>query len=339
MDPLHKVRLAFVPGFLRTTASTSLLSSSSSCRRCPASKRHVAAAPKTLLKASVAYSEDQPTAMEGMIQDVSHEQVQPWAVRKGIEVGYRLHNLPMIKYIESMFTVHNETANVWTHMLSALVFFGMSIWLFTHYFHVNPIPMVHRTLISLYAFCAGVTFGVSSIYHLFRDQSLQWYNTLRAIDFQSILLLITASYLPAISMAYHFTPTLQQVYLSLVFLFFGVNTLGIQIARKLQLNWLRYTLFAANTFWGIIPTLHVQHLPHPTMIHSTFFLRSAQIMWSCYAIGFLFYALKLPERFRVLRAKMDLMFASHTIWHIMVILGASYWLMFLVKYARLLFGT
>lgn len=46
-----------------------------------------------------------------------------------IETGYRIEHTSCFPVTKSLCTVHNESVNVWTHMLGSLCFFGLMIGL------------------------------------------------------------------------------------------------------------------------------------------------------------------------------------------------------------------
>ena len=39
----------------------------------------------------------------------------------GVTSGYRLLNQPWLYYIRSLFQLHNETFNIWTHLIGAVI--------------------------------------------------------------------------------------------------------------------------------------------------------------------------------------------------------------------------
>jgi hypothetical protein len=61
------------------------------------------------------------------------DQAEPWMVQnKNIKNGYRINFNDGWKCFKSLFMIHNETGNVWSHLLGALIFvwFGIYVTLF-----------------------------------------------------------------------------------------------------------------------------------------------------------------------------------------------------------------
>ncbi|KAA8492397.1 ADIPOR-like receptor SPBC12C2.09c [Porphyridium purpureum] len=260
----------------------------------------------------------------------AHE-AQEWALRRNILAGYRQPNRTWQRVLASLFEVHNESANIWTHLIASVAFFALSAWLYK--VRLAHCEQLHRVLVSAYSSAVGITFGISSFYHTFRDNSEIAYKRLRALDFQSILFLITASYVPALAMAYAKLPFLRNLYLGIVAVLYPSIAFVVELSRRKDWSKVRNTLFCVNTLWGVIPTLHTLFAQVP---YASFFVMSQWRMWACYALGFFFYASKIPERFSVFKGKACLVGHSHFIWHLLTMAGAAAHFYFLQKYCLML---
>ena len=49
---------------------------------------------------------------------------------KDIKFGYRINHRDTTKILKSIFTFHNETINIWTHLIGAFIIFSIIIWFF-----------------------------------------------------------------------------------------------------------------------------------------------------------------------------------------------------------------
>lgn len=48
-----------------------------------------------------------------------------------IKLGYRLNFTDPLSIVRSLFIFHNQTINIWTHLLGSIAVFSMIIWFFT----------------------------------------------------------------------------------------------------------------------------------------------------------------------------------------------------------------
>mmetsp|Transcript_4744 Transcript_4744/g.8282 ORF Transcript_4744/g.8282 Transcript_4744/m.8282 type:complete len:358 (-) Transcript_4744:39-1112(-) len=290
------------------------------------------------------------------LQIGSSSETQSWAIRPYISTGYRIPGTSIRSYLLSAFQFHNETFNIWSHFLSSLIFLLLSFTLYHSYFPIST-PFIDKLFISLYCLSTSLTFFISTLYHLLRDHSLSLYIKLRSIDFQSILLLITASYIPALHLAYnhqHFR-FLRILYLSLAIILFPIASIIVQWSykssnpsekNKFKSN-VRNLVFCALALWGIVPTLHTLFV---NVEYHWVFVKNTIQMWTLYAIGFIIYALKVPEKYQTQKTMDELkvdfkrkiaidanfLLKSHEWWHVFTVAGAVSWLVFLLKYQKLL---
>lgn len=272
------------------------------------------------------------------IGDVRHvSEVPSWMEKRHIRGGYRPDGMNFVEIARSMFGIHNETVNVWSHFLSA-VWFVLSAVRISHWDVMAKLSAMNRILMIMYPLAAATTFLVSTVYHLFQCRSERVYQTLRNVDFQSIQLLITASYLPALSLAYAGIPHLRTIYLGVTFAVFPLSSLAVLVSYMMGLGSVKNLVLLLSAFWGIIPTLHTQWASVPA---SSFFIQSTFTMWGLYAAGFLFYGLKLPERWRAKGSTgtLDLLGNSHQFWHLFTILAAYSWFRFLLRYTVIVTGS
>jgi len=62
----------------------------------------------------------------------TRDEQAPWQKKlfsKHIETGYRINFSSPRLCLSSLFQLHNETANIWTHLLGVLCFFFLGIYL------------------------------------------------------------------------------------------------------------------------------------------------------------------------------------------------------------------
>jgi len=107
-----------------------------------------------------------------------------------IETGYRINHHSFSQALSSLFTVHNETVNVWTHLLGCLFFIGtlVIVAMQDHQVPVWPLFIHAAGSISMLA--------LSTTYHLFYVCSQSHYVRLQNADYAGIAIMIASSTTP-----------------------------------------------------------------------------------------------------------------------------------------------
>ncbi len=98
--------------------------------------------------------------------------------------GYRSESYPLLK---SLFGWHNETLNIWTHLLAAIFFIFVP--------HKNiPMLIFKVALVSLYL--------TSTFYHIYLCKSEKAYLYWKRADFFTIALFMFCAFIPFIAFVY-----------------------------------------------------------------------------------------------------------------------------------------
>ncbi|RUS69454.1 hypothetical protein EGW08_022788 [Elysia chlorotica] len=119
---------------------------------------------------------DQLTKQDGLGCSCSHEVQQLLTVEDVPDVikepyiysGYRLLNKPWSYYVKSIFRLHNESVNVWTHGL------GFFVVLFSMACYLDQLDMqkdCHASTILVFGLCCLCNLAASSAAHLFHSRS------------------------------------------------------------------------------------------------------------------------------------------------------------------------
>lgn len=113
--------------------------------------------------------------------------------------GYRADSQSYWKSFKSLFYLHNELVNIWTHLLGAMVFPGIGVWL---YGVIAPryASATGADVLVFGCFFAGAVacLGLSATFHMLCNHSpevAKWGNKL---DYSGIVFLIVGSYVPAL---------------------------------------------------------------------------------------------------------------------------------------------
>ncbi|KAF9366358.1 hypothetical protein BGX34_004003 [Mortierella sp. NVP85] len=223
-----------------------------------------------------------------------------------IVTGYRRATNSYRKCMRSLLYLHNETVNIWSHLLGAIAF--VIIAPVAYYKIVGALNAVQWTDITvLYAFVAGAI------------ASSRWVRC----DYLGIIFLIVGSFYPAIFYGFYCHSTLQIIYISLITVL-GASTIVGVMRPKFQLpqfRWVRSVLFLALGLSGLCPIIHAIVLYGFTLARQSMALNYMFCMGATYVLGTLIYSTRVPERFSP--GKFDNFMASHQIFHICVLIGCT----------------
>jgi channel protein (hemolysin III family) len=237
-----------------------------------------------------------------------------------IRSGYRVH-FSFKLCIISLFRRHNETLNVWTHLLGAIMFTSLMIATYSYI-----LPSIHkRAPIAMdYAVFAVFFFGAhaqmlfSAIYHLFSAHSASVAKWLARLDYMGICLMIVGSYYPPLYyMLRPCHPTLMRVHLTMISI---LGVIGIGVIGIPRLQGPRFRVFRAVFF--LVFALYVI-IPFPQIVSNLGFGYLWPLFWRLGIMGLLYifgvaiYASRCPER--CCPGKLDFGWYSHPIWHLFVI--------------------
>lgn len=229
--------------------------------------------------------------------------------------------LPSFKAcFKSIFRIHTETANIWTHLLGCIAFIGIAT-----YFLLRPaLEMELQEKIVFGAFFLGaiICLGFSTIFHTVCCHSQFVGKLFSKLDYCGIALLIMGSFVPWLYYGFycHFKP--KVIYLSAVCAL-GLTSIICSLWDKFsEPAWrpLRAAVFMTFGLSGIVPAIHfglvegwLNHLSQKS-------LGWLILMGLLYIIGAMLYALRVPERF--FPGKFDIWLHSHQIFHVFVLGGA-----------------
>ncbi|KAL0209378.1 hypothetical protein RCL1_007746 [Eukaryota sp. TZLM3-RCL] len=231
---------------------------------------------------------------------------------------YRI-NHSFCDVLKSIFLLHNQTLNIYTHLGSAFLFLFFAF----RFFPVFNIPALVYLTVSVSLFV------VSGIYHWFGCLSKQIYFTLTKIDLAFITFQIMASIFSTVCVVFSFSILLEIIMTS-----FGVVLASISLFLL---------VFKSEVFSdpnnaklrALIFGAQVLLLPFSVAILFVLHLLQARVSWfifelCLYTLGALIYVCRFPERF-VPRTKFFLKFFgvihSHVLFHFCVSLAVGcHWL-------------
>jgi len=234
-----------------------------------------------------------------------------------IHTGYRA-NQTWAQCCRSVLQFHNETLNIWTHLLGAIAFLALLLWDWNTSSGRDFVIIL--TVVGLYQACMLL----SAFFHTFNSHSQEASEFCLMLDLGGIACSITASYISGIYYAFWCHPGWQQFYMLTVLGFILVGLLFRNTFNKDENLIPRLIFFTSFVVYGFVPTIHWVFMNGGLGSDEIrLFLPRILTMYLLCFIAFLFYIAKFPEV--VLPGRFDILGSSHQWWHIFIFLCLAYW--------------
>ncbi|KNC55003.1 adiponectin receptor protein 1 [Thecamonas trahens ATCC 50062] len=253
--------------------------------------------------------------------------------------GYRLGCASMAQCMRSVWYLHNQTMNVWTHAGGTVVVAVMlALRLAAHIRDVGPLSWLDAALVGVFIFAFASQFLLSAAYHAVMCHSADVCFRFRQWDYIGVLfhigglelvalvgLFVPPAWLGAADRGRDLVPAATLVSAEnlmfvaafgcvvTVVLVWTISMLVLQPHRKYRI-YVGMVLLTALS-WALIWRLYAVDAPVAA--------QAAQAMWDVqkwYAIGMVPFLYKVPERW-IPTGLFDIWGASHQLWHIAIILG------------------
>ncbi|UXI19566.1 Putative Asparagine synthetase [Sarcoptes scabiei] len=226
---------------------------------------------------------------------------------------FRPTNLNLWECILSLFQWHNQTLNIWTHLIGFVIILIKSDSFFT-----NQSDRLFDQLMMSITF-TGVTISLycSFLYHTFNvGSSYEFSCFLTRIDYFGIIFHLMGCMITLVYFVYYFDSFRQllflSIFISLTFVCFAMNYFSMfsSMANHQMDSTKRALIFISIALISLPPQLEI-FSNYPRKIIQTSLTTDL-----LYLFAALIYSSKCPERF--FPGHCDL-FSSHTIFHILII--------------------
>ncbi|KAI2471185.1 HlyIII-domain-containing protein [Annulohypoxylon bovei var. microspora] len=239
-----------------------------------------------------------------------------------IETGYRRDSNSYWRSFASLFYAHNESVNIWSHLLGALAFPAVGAWLYhvvaPRYANANA-----SDLLVFACFFAGAVLCLDAISN-HSEEVAKWGNKL---DYSGIVFLIVGSYVPALYYALFCLPNLMTVYLYGIFLLgFGCGLVSwVERFRTPRWRPYRAAMFVGLGVSGVVPICHGASIYGYKSLDDRMGLNWVLFQGFLYIFGaFLILTVPLarwPER--SFPRTFDIWGSSHQLFHILILFAAA----------------
>ncbi|KAJ1958732.1 hypothetical protein GGI12_004662 [Dipsacomyces acuminosporus] len=239
--------------------------------------------------------------------------------------GYRPQTNSFNKCFGSLFYLHNETGNIYSHLLGALLFLVLCFTI-THRVFAQFESIDWQDTATVYIFLLGAVgcMGLSSLFHTVTCHSPKVQHAYNKCDYIGIVFLIVGSCVPIFCYAFYCHPRLKLFYLSLIFTL-GAFTVYLVVAPKFatsEYRPLRAITFVSLGLSGAIPGVHAYTLFGWDHLVNNMQVYHMLAMGGFYILGATIYAARIPER--LLPGRFDYWLHSHQIFHIFVVVAAIF---------------
>ncbi|KAK3765196.1 hypothetical protein RRG08_051821 [Elysia crispata] len=234
--------------------------------------------------------------------------------------GHRVPTNSFLACFKSIFRIHTETGNIWTHLLGMIAFLGIAA-----YFLTRPsieIQWQEKAVFSAFFMGAILCMTFSWVFHTVYCHSERVGRFFNKLDYCGIALLTIGSFVPWLYYSFYCRLEPKVTYLALI-IFLGTICIVVSMWDKFaqpQYRPLRAGVFVALGLSGVVPAMH--YVITDGFWHAINFaaLGWLVLMALLYIVGAVIYAARIPER--IFPGKFDIWFQSHQIFHVFVLAGA-----------------
>ncbi|EOD46017.1 putative hemolysin-iii channel protein [Neofusicoccum parvum UCRNP2] len=231
---------------------------------------------------------------------LTYHDLAPWQKDNAYILGsYRPLSHSYTRSILSIPRLHNQTVNIWTHLLGLLLFVYLSRHLWTT---LSPLyaSATHEDVVAFASFFAGAfaCLACSSAYHTFSNHSARIYERWLCLDFLGILCLIAGSWVPGIYYGFYCQRSEARFYLTLILLLAAASAVVCLIPACRTPAWksTRMAMFLALGVAGFVPMAHAARAHGVAAAHERMGWGFFVLEFLLYGAGVAVYAAKVPER-------------------------------------------
>jgi len=238
--------------------------------------------------------------------------------------GYRADSNSYRSSFASVLAIHNESVNIWTHVLGSAAFLAGGIWLYKvvapRYATANSSDII---VLSCFFVGAVLCLGMSGTYHTIMNHSpdvAKWGNKL---DYSGIVLLIVGSYVPALYYGLFCDSALMTFYLGAIFSLGFACGIVSWVERFRTPDWRAYrtAIFVGLGVSGVVPICHVLSKYGYQQLDAQMGLSWVLLQGFLYIAGAGLYAARWPER--SYPRTFDIWGSSHQLFHVLIVIAAA----------------
>ena len=264
---------------------------------------------------------------------VSFESLPEW-LRDNEFLHYH-HRPPMYSIrgcIKSIFRMHTETWNIWTHLVGFVFFVSLTLsvycfrdyitFLFESNIVISDLPWQEQFVIFIFFLGAMTCLFCSTVFHTLCNHSQTAHSILSRCDYSGIAFLITGSSVPCYYYFFYCRQLSRHIH-TVILAALCVTCICVSLWSKFstpKYRPLRFGMFVAFGLYGVVPALELILSGGLLVKPYASYIMGMVLMGSLYLVGASLYVLRVPERF--FPGKFDVWAHSHQLFHVCVVLAA-----------------
>ncbi|KJE96688.1 adiponectin receptor protein 1 [Capsaspora owczarzaki ATCC 30864] len=258
----------------------------------------------------------------GRWRTVSYHELPDWLKDNELILNHHRPQLfTFAQCIESIFRIHSETGNIWTHLVGWLAFLAVCVATFSY--HLGDYPWEDHACFAAFFVGLLVCLSMSTTFHTVCCHSVNVAAVFSRFDYAGISMLIVGSTIPFLYYAFKCNTVVRYTYTGIC-VFLGTACIIISILPRFDTP--RFRVHRMVTFLsfgvsGIVPGIHCIVVSGFMFQVEAAGIGYMLLMGALYITGAVLYAARIPERF--FPGKCDLIFQSHQIFHVLVLAAAS----------------
>ncbi|KAF2654352.1 hemolysin-III protein [Lophiostoma macrostomum CBS 122681] len=254
------------------------------------------------------------TGTRAEARTITFQEIPEWQRdNKHILRGYRRSSADYLEVIASLTFLHNETCNVYTHLVGALLLplvAAISMRALSQFLNVLAADYI---MFAFFFFCAECCLVLSTLYHLLGSHSYEEEQFWLQMDLLGIIIVTLGTFIPGIYYLFTCEPVLQKVHWAIITTSASATAILVCVPRFRRWRTLRTVAYVALGASSFIPLIHgVQRYGFEYMMQYSS-MKWYLIELSLYGSGVGLYAFRIPERFAP--GTFDILGASHQIFH------------------------
>jgi adiponectin receptor len=212
--------------------------------------------------------------------------------------------------VRSLFSWHNETANVWSHLLGAVLVALLWAVATDRDTRTSPMPL------HVFSGTAVLVLAVSAVVHLLYSASRRMYARAWKADYAAIYIVLAGAFAGICPYVFcSMAPSVWTAYVSVAALLaaIGICAAACDAFQGARLRTWRFMSFAVVPLFGLVPIVHTAvALGHIGAIRTVLALTCATLVVT--ALGGVILYSKVPERWSP--GSFDRLGGSHNLWHL-----------------------
>ncbi|XP_077988949.1 adiponectin receptor protein 1-like isoform X4 [Glandiceps talaboti] len=259
--------------------------------------------------------------LEGGWRVISFHHLPDWLKDNDFLRHYHRPPMPSFKCcFKSIFRVHTETGNIWTHLLGFVAFCVVTVLFFSH---ASPgYTWQEKAVFTAFFIGALLCLGLSCVFHTVYCHSETVSKLFSKLDYTGISALIVGSFIPWLYFSFYCEHVARYAYIILICVL-GAIAIVVSLWDKFsepKFRPLRAGVFIAMGLSAVIPGVHFFIRTGFPLAFEAGAVGWMALMGAMYIIGAVLYAVRVPERY--FPGKCDIVFQSHQIFHVLVVAAA-----------------